>query len=232
MGIDNRYFSDIIEAVNIHISTSNTNRKVLCLGYPDFLVEEEYLISIFGNKIVKNIPEDPMSNEIRLWHQPSVVKIFDPIRIFKHLGFETTIFDIIAHRKCETLVDLNEPIASLYLEQFDLVIDTGTLEHCFNVGQAFKNICSVVKKDGVFITAAPVNNLNHGYWNFGTITHADGFTQNGFEILKTTYTNGKSQVLAPKSITRKHIPIKTAVTIMAKRVEIKDWSWPTQGKYL
>lgn len=231
MGITNQYFSDIVEVVTNHLPLDLAKRKVLCLGYPDFLVDEQHLISIFGEEFVKNIPDEPMSDAVRNWHKSSLTKIFDPIWIFKHFGFDTTIFDLISHRGFETLVDLNEPISDVYFEQFDLVIDTGTLEHCFNVGQAFKNICSTVKKDGVFITAAPVSKLNHGYWNFGTIVHHDGFTQNGFEILKTTYTC-RNGIVPPEQMNWKNVPPKTAVTTIAKRILIKDWIWPTQGKYI
>jgi len=184
MGIDNRYFSDMIEVIKDHLPSTGENRKVLCLGYPDFLVDEQHLVSIFGREFVDNIPEEPMSDAVRAWHKSYLPKIFDPVWILKYFNFDVVIFDIISHRGIEILVDLNESISDVHVEQFDLIIDTGTLEHCFNVGQAFKNICSVVKKDGIFITSAPVSKLNHGYWNFGTIVHKDGFEQNGFEIFK------------------------------------------------
>lgn len=230
MGIDNRYFDDFIDVVNNHLPKVEKNRKILCLGYPDFLVDEQHLISMFGKEFVDNIPEEPMSDAVRKWHKSSLTRIFDPIWIFKHFGFDAVVFDLISHRGFETLVDLNEPISTLHFEQFDLIIDTGTLEHCFNVGQAFKNICSTVKKDGIFITAAPISKLNHGYWNFGTIVHTDGFTQNGFEILKTTYTCSKN-IIDPASLSWKNIQPKTIVTTVAKRIAVTDWIWPTQGKY-
>ena len=232
MGIDNRYFSNMIEVIKDHLPSTVENRKVLFLGYPDFLVDEPHLVSIFGQEFVNTIPEEPMSDAVRAWHNSTLPKIFDPIWILKHFNFDVVIFDIISHRGIETLIDLNEPISEVHIKQFDLIIDTGTLEHCFNVGQAFKNICSTVKKGGVFMTAAPVNNLNHGYWNFGTIVHTDGFQQNGFEILKITYTNGKNNIIDPELMIWKHMPTKTAMSTIAKRTIVKDWAWPTQGKYL
>ena len=231
MGIDNRYFSDMIKVIKDQLPFTGENRKVLCLGYPDFLVDEQHLISIFGQEFVDTIPEEPMSDAVRVWHKSTLPKVFDPIWIFKYFNFDVVIFDLIAHRGIETLVDLNEPISDVHAEQFDLIIDTGTLEHCFNVGQAFKNICLTVKKGGVFMTAAPVSKLDHGYWNFGTIVHKDGFEQNGFEILKTTYTC-KNDIVEPQRMNWKHLPVKTAVTTIAKRISVKDWVWPTQGKYL
>lgn len=231
MGIDNRYFSDLLEVVKNHLPSAVENRKVLCLGYPDFLVDEQHLVSIFGQEFVDNIPEEPMSDAVRKWHKSLLPKVFNPVWILEYLNFDVVIFDLISHRGIETIVDLNEPISNSYYEQFDLVIDTGTLEHCFNVGQAFKNICSTIKKGGIFITAAPISKLNHGYWNFGTIVHKDGFEQNGFEILKTTYTC-RNDIVDPEKLNWKTVPPKTAVTTVAKRTLVKEWVWPTQGKYL
>ena len=36
----------------------------------------------------------------------------------------------------------------------------------------------------------------------------------------------------PERMNWKHMPAKTAVTTIAKRTTVKDWVWPTQGKYL
>ena len=231
MGIDNRYFSDLLDVVKDQLPFTGGTRKVLCLGYPDFLVDEQHLISLFGQEFVDTIPEEPLSDAVRAWHKSLLPKVFNPLWILEYLNFDVVIFDLISHRGIETIVDLNEPISNAYYEQFDLVIDTGTLEHCFNVGQAFKNVCLTIKKDGIFITAAPVSKLDHGYWNFGTIVHKDGFTQNGFEILKTTYTC-KHDIVEPERMNWKHMPTRTAVTTIAKRTSVKDWVWPTQGKYL
>jgi hypothetical protein len=162
MGIDNRYFSDMIEVIKDQLPSTGEKRKVLCLGYPDFLVDEQHLISIFGQEFVDTIPEEPLSDAVRAWHKSLLPKVFNPVWILEYLNFDVVIFDLISHRGIETLVDLNEPISNEHYEQFDLVLDTGTLEHCFNVGQAFKNVCLTIKQHGIFITAAPVSKLDHG----------------------------------------------------------------------
>jgi hypothetical protein len=64
MGIDNRYFSDMIEVIKDHLPPTAENRKVLCLGYPDFLVDEQHLVSMFGQEVVNTIPEEPMSDAV------------------------------------------------------------------------------------------------------------------------------------------------------------------------
>ena len=55
------------------------------------------------------------------------------------------VFDIYSHLGVEKLMDLNEPLPYEYKEKYDLIFDVGTLEHCFNVSQAFKNITEMTK---------------------------------------------------------------------------------------
>lgn len=233
MGIGNRYFSDFVDVQEKYLPSTRKTRKVLCLGYPDLLVDEKHLVSVLGQALVSQIPEEPLSDIVRTWHKSKLPRIYDPLWIFKHLGFEVVIFDTIAHRGIETLVDLNEPISNEYHEQFDLVIDTGTLEHCFNVGQAFKNVCQTLKQGGIFMSAAPITKLDHGYWNFGTLVYIDGFEQNGFKILKTTYTVGKGdgEILQPELLTRWKVPLMSSVYVIARREHITSWTWPVQKKY-
>jgi len=229
MGVSNHTYKKIVDVIKNNLS-SIKDKKVLCLGYPDLLVDEKTLVSIYGNDFVKSIPEDSCANEIRVWHKSTLPKIYDALYLLEHHGFEVTIFDTFSHRNIETIVDLNEPISEEFFNKFDLIIDTGTLEHCFNVGTAFKNVCSTVKVGGIFMTAAPMTKLNHGYWNFGTIVHYDGFTQNGFEILDRTFYNRGIEIPLEK-ITPKSIPLKSVATCIAKKIKQQDWIWPIQGKY-
>lgn len=71
MGIDNRYFSDLVEVVKNQLPFTGETRKVLCLGYPDFLVDEQHLISMFGQEFVDTIPEEPMLDAVRAWVWPT-----------------------------------------------------------------------------------------------------------------------------------------------------------------
>lgn len=229
MAVSNITYLKMIDVIKQHLSNVE-NKKVVCLGYPDLLVEERYLTSIYGEAFVKTIPEDKYSEDIRVWHKSSLPKIYDAIFLLNHHGFDVTIFDPVIHRGIETSVDLNEPIDEKFYNQYDLVIDTGTLEHCFNVGQAFKNVCKTVKVGGVFMTAAPMTKLNHGYWNFGTIVHYDGFTQNGFEILDRAFYH-RGEELQTGQINPKRIPLKSIATCIAKKTQDIEWTWPIQGKY-
>lgn len=229
MGIDNFYFKKLKKIIDQEFKFKK-NLKALCLGYPDLLVAKDVLINELGLDYVNNLPIDSLADDIKRWHKkPSDFEVYDSLYILKNFGFEITIFDAVKHRNIETIVNLNEQLNNNFDENFDLVIDTGTLEHCFNVGTAFKNICQTVKKDGIFVTSAPVTKLDHGYWNFGTIVYKDGFEKNGFKILEQSYFKGEDEVFNP---TRKNVPNLTVAFCIAKRIEIKEWVWPIQGKYI
>ena len=61
--------------------------------------------------------------------------------------------------------DMNEPLEST--EEYDTVIDSGTLEHVFNINEAFKNITKLCKVGGQILHALPANNnCGHGFWQF------------------------------------------------------------------
>jgi SAM-dependent methyltransferase len=67
-----------------------------------------------------------------------------------------------------TLVhDLNKPIPEELQQQYDLVIDAGTLEHVFNFPQAISNAMQMVKPGGHFLSITIANNFfGHGFYQF------------------------------------------------------------------
>lgn len=64
--------------------------------------------------------------------------------------------------------DFNEPISDQVLEGYSLVMDGGSLEHVFNVKQAFQNALSMVELNGHYLAITPTNNhMGHGFYQFG-----------------------------------------------------------------
>lgn len=227
MGMDLNYFTTLVKTIKPILSN---NIKVLCLGYPDLLVTKDELENLLPD-LAQDIPKDRCEKEIQTWHKRTH-EIYDPMYIFKRWNFDVTIFDAVAHRGIETIVNLNENIDVKYHNQYNLIIDTGTLEHCFNVGTAFKNMCNCCAKDGYIFTAAPLTKINHGYYNFCPILYRDGFSFNGFEIVEQNYIR-RGEIVSSESILKnKLLQTKVVNQVIAKKVSIKDWTWPIQGKYI
>ena len=97
-------------------------------------------------------------------------------------GSSLTCVDIIAHHGFEKVRDLSVPGVLQDLGQFDLVIDSGTTEHCANICNAYINAASAVKVGGHIIHEVPINMPNHGYWNISPIWFFDFYEANKFVV--------------------------------------------------
>lgn len=84
-----------------------------------------------------------------------------------------------------TLVhDLNRPVPEALYEQFDAVIDGGTLEHVFNFPTAISSCMRMLKVGGRFFSLTPANNhCGHGFYQFSPELFFRLFNgTNGFEL--------------------------------------------------
>ena len=62
-------------------------------------------------------------------------------------------------------VDLNNSIPSHLYSNYDLLIDSGTAEHCFNIGKVFENYFHLLKPSGILLQFMPFLSPNHGFWS-------------------------------------------------------------------
>lgn len=228
MAIDELYLTKMKHTIDTQFVAAS-KKNVVCLGYPDLLISKDLIEKLYGQTLVDSITIDSNQEKIQMWHKFAGT-VYDPQCIFEFDNFNPTIIDKISHRGNEIVVDLNFEIDKSLHRQYDLCIDTGTLEHCFNAGTAFKNMCDLVKLNGVVMTAAPVSKINHGYYNFCPILHTDGFQSNGFEIVDHFYVSAKGhEVPAPNR--KQGAANKLIMITIAKRVFEKEFEYPIQGKY-
>jgi hypothetical protein len=82
----------------------------------------------------------------------------------------------------ELVHDMNAPIPAEWEQQYDAVIDGGTLEHIFNFPAALANAMRMVRTGGRLFVFTPANNqLGHGFYQFSpelfyrTLSPAQGF---------------------------------------------------------
>jgi len=153
---------------------------------------------------------------------------------FSRLGVDLSVIDITRARGNEIIHDLNFPLPDTVNTRYDIVLDTGTVEHCFNAGQAAINLASLVKKDGYIVQMLPLNSYNHGFYNMNPTWFHDFYPFNGFEIVMCTGVSNFFQprffeVPAFKRFTG--IPENSVILIVAKRIEDKTLGFPMQHKY-
>jgi hypothetical protein len=80
--------------------------------------------------------------------------------------------------------DFNQPLPTSLANRFSVVHDGGTIEHVFNIPQAFKNCMEMVRVSGHFIQVNEANNyMGHGFWQFcPELIYRIFSRENGFQI--------------------------------------------------
>lgn len=236
MAIDNKYAELLVSSLNI-LGCRNSGKKikVACLSYLDILISESDLKLIFPTlKDVKLIKRSD-SEKICRWHGINYIDVVETKSFFDALGLDIIFFDFKKFRGIEQILDLNNPISPDMASEFDLVLDTGTLEHCFNVGVAFRNMCELVNVGGLILTASPLTKINHGFWNFSPCVYYDYFNQNNWKIL-THYGLVKSQDGYKKikldGVGRYSVPPESLQFLLVKKLDFSTNNFPIQSKYM
>jgi hypothetical protein len=235
----NRQYLQLLKASIDHVRVGRGQQRLqaLALGYPDLVATQEEILGVFTSLPKDALVVRPDSYEIAKRHgvEKSYRQIFDSDMILKALGLDTDYIDIAPSRGIEIKVDLNEPLPESLISKYDFVIDTGTLEHCFNVGQAFKNVSQSVRINGVIIQASPLNRYNHGFWNFCPTAYHDYYHDNGFQIL---YLKGWSGGVLGDAFVFDINPVgrfvpreNSALLCVCQKIEERPHQWPMQWKY-
>jgi SAM-dependent methyltransferase len=83
-------------------------------------------------------------------------------------------------------IDLNHPVE--LGRRFDIVIDSGTAEHVFNVAQFFRTCHEVTAPGGLMLHNNPFRGwLEHGFYNFNPTFYWDVAVANRYEVLMLVY---------------------------------------------
>jgi hypothetical protein len=212
--------------------------KTMCLAYPDLLVPQSELFALYGAAAFSDIQHSAEERFIRKWHglPDEFGPIYNTDQFLAKLGLDIDYIDIKKIRGPEKVLDLNEPLPEEFHGVYDFVIDTGTLEHCFNVGGAFKAMCQMIKLGGRIITMAPMTIINHGFWNFSPGAYYEGFTKNGFAVHylqgRTKDPSGVKMIdLLSNPVGRQIVPPEAVIMCIAKKIKEQAFAWPTQAKY-
>ena len=225
MGLNSRVFDLMAQFGKRNVADG----RVLVAGYPDFLVHPEILIKHLGHC---DFPIAPFSEQIKIGHnEPDLDHSRDARAVFKALGYPTMdVVDLYPERGCERRVDLNE---RQDLGEYDLVLDHGTIEHCFNIAEAARNLASTVCESGIIVQHLPLNLYNHGFYNLSPTWFYDFYGLNGFEILH--FEGWCMESLAsyplPAFADFSLVPRSSLLTMVARRIQMQPITFPIQGRY-
>jgi hypothetical protein len=105
-----------------------------------------------------------------------------------------TVLDASSYQGAETIHDMNTPVPEAWHDQYDAVIDGGSLEHIFNVPTAFANLADMLKVGGTIFISSPANNLmGHGFYQFSpefmfrVFSEANGFAIHDVLLYEASY---------------------------------------------
>jgi hypothetical protein len=139
------------------------------------LLEEENARRPFSGRICTlgrmtvNIPERPEE---------------DDVAFFRRLGFAAVeSVDYSDFEGATHVADLNRPLPADLVGRFDVVLDSGTLEHVFNFPVALKNLVDMARANGRVIICAPSSNyMDHGFYMFSPTLFFDYCAANAIEV--------------------------------------------------
>lgn len=154
--------------------------RIASFGYPDIVSSEQRVLRWLGTRECEYRKD---AEEICRWHGLKKQRIPDAGSFFAAFGAKLDVYDIAEIRGAEIICDLNQPQDFEHLSCYDFVLDVGTIEHCFNIGQAAKNMASLLKADGIIYHGNPLAMGNHGFYGLNPTWFADFYGQPGFELL-------------------------------------------------
>jgi SAM-dependent methyltransferase len=105
--------------------------------------------------------------------------------LYALLGFsDSSCIDQSDYEAANETLDLNEKETPLHLrEAFDVVLDSGTIEHIFEIGQAMRHCLEMTRTGGRIIHLTPSSNaVNHGLYSVSPTLFADFYGASGCEI--------------------------------------------------
>ena len=168
----------LIQALKI-----NSRPSVLFLGYPDARVDEATwpLSDIAWDLVPKREGADA------IWVQHGLPQMQgQPMAELRALfcarGADILVADAIAWGGEDIVLDLNYPVRRPMRGRFDIIVDPGTLEHCFNIAQAFDNVDAMLKVGGYVYHEAAMSYANHGLWSISPTAFFDFYEPRGYDL--------------------------------------------------
>jgi SAM-dependent methyltransferase len=107
------------------------------------------------------------------------------VEFFRRLGFEEVdALDISGYEGATIIGDLNDPaLADSIGRSYDLIYDSGTIEHIFDAPTALRSIARMLKVGGAVVHATPANGfMDHGFWQCSPDLFKAFYRASGFSI--------------------------------------------------
>jgi SAM-dependent methyltransferase len=107
--------------------------------------------------------------------------------LLKSLGFDEIVrVDYSNYESSEVILDLNDlNTPDSLATRFDVVLDSGTLEHVFDIAAGLRHCVRMVRTGGRVIHLTPSSNcVEHGFYSVSPTLYADFYSASGFRVDK------------------------------------------------
>lgn len=209
--------------------------RALGLGYPDVVASRDELCALFGEEIRDRLAPRPDGPDIRRRHGFPEGEVVETGTLFAALGIDLDCVDMQPGYGVHRVVDLNRPLPADLVGRYAMVLDPGTIEHCFNIGQAMMNVAQAVARGGYVAHVNPLSIYNHGFYNLNPTFYHDFYGDNGFQV---QFMNGLAAREGPGAFFDvKHterfdgVPENSVLLVIARRIAERAPVWPVQSKY-
>ncbi|MEM1185155.1 MAG: hypothetical protein AAGI53_09160 [Planctomycetota bacterium] len=183
MGITPRTIQLIERAVDRARSQGTERPVVLFLGYPDILGTPENFDRALGPERASRLEPRPNADATvtKTRAERRGAKFIPSIEsLAAILGFEVRCSDFARHEGSEVILDLNDAPDPANENTFDIIVDPGTCEHIFHIGNALTVIERFIRVGGSVIHLTPVSMGNHGFYNVNPVLYIEFYHANGF----------------------------------------------------
>jgi SAM-dependent methyltransferase len=150
----------------------------------DFINEKESVLTLGVPKL--NFSTNQYQRARRAAGFAPINSFNDHHGFFRNLGFhEIESLDVSDYEGATILGDLNDPeLPTKIGRQFDLIYDSGTLEHVFNAPIALQTLVRMVSPGGIIVHATPTNGfMDHGFWQVSPDLFHSFYRSQGFRLL-------------------------------------------------
>lgn len=168
----------------------NSTPRILFLGYPDIITTQEAMTKILPNIHWQDLPK--RADAAACWKAHGKCfgdnSMLESRTVFEQLGAKTFFLDCIEWVEVDFIIDLNIELSKKNLKnlgKYDIIIDPGTIEHCFNIPQAFYNIHSLLNVEGYIYHQSALAFPNHGFWSISPTAFYDFYGMLGYDLNKS-----------------------------------------------
>jgi len=222
---------------------------LLSLGVQDIHARYEDLVAMFRSAKYPYrdlSPEQRLASTSYLWrNDPERARErVHPRTFFRMLGIEDySDLDLSPAEQPALRHDLNTPIPDAWHGQYGMVLDSGTLEHLFDIRNALSNLVALTRVGGRVLHISPIAGwTNHGFFQLSPCLFYDFYGTNGFDISFAAVGHSPSRTfegadfgLYTHDTHTWKLKFPSDFYLLAlqatKRTEVWPVRVPTQGKY-